>query len=319
MASIKIYNDVVGSPHTFIGITDDYGNTIYRGFAPKETGFFGAGEVRDELDYNNNKLHEYTLEPKEIFISTEQYNKLIANVEASQKNPPSYELPFGSQCTVWVMDMLNKSGIVNIPVSLDINPLYKSPAGALQSILFNPYTFWIADGVNNFLDIVSKYTDKLKNLLTIGEKADIAYNELYDELGEKYASLVNELLNEYKEIEKKTPSEPKLEIAILSDTTGSMSGEINSVKAQAKNIVETAFSKDENARIGVFGYNDPDVQTFAGLTNNKSAIISAINALYAIDGGDTPEMTYKGIINAASSSWSPNADKKIIIFFSSPI
>ena len=32
MASIKIYNDVVGSPHTFIGITDDYGNTIYRGF-----------------------------------------------------------------------------------------------------------------------------------------------------------------------------------------------------------------------------------------------------------------------------------------------
>ena len=119
--------------------------------------------------------------------------------------------------------------------------------------------------------------------------------------------------------EKETSSEPKLEIAILSDTTGSMSGEINSVKAQAKKIVETAFSKDENARIGIFGYNDPDVQTFAGLTNNKSAIISAINALYARDGGDTPEMTYKGLINAASSSWSPNADKKIIIFFSSPI
>lgn len=118
--------------------------------------------------------------------------------------------------------------------------------------------------------------------------------------------------------EKETPSEPKLEIAILSDTTGSMSGEINSVKAQAKKIVETAFSKDENARIAVFGYNDPDVQTFTGLTNNKSAIISAINALYARDGGDTPEMTYKGIINAASSSWSPNADKKIIIFGDAP-
>lgn len=35
--------------------------------------------------------------------------------------------------------------------------------------------------------------------------------------------------------DKETTSEPKLEIAILSDTTGSMSGEINSVKAQAKN------------------------------------------------------------------------------------
>ncbi|MDD7090623.1 vWA domain-containing protein [Campylobacter sp.] len=118
--------------------------------------------------------------------------------------------------------------------------------------------------------------------------------------------------------EPKSSLNPKLEIAILSDTTGSMSGEINSVKAQAKKIVETAFSKDENARIGVFGYNDPDVQTFTGLTNNKSAIISAINALYARDGGDTPEMTYKGIINAASSSWSPNADKKIIIFGDAP-
>ena len=118
--------------------------------------------------------------------------------------------------------------------------------------------------------------------------------------------------------DKETTSEPKLEIAILSDTTGSMSGGINSVKTQAKKIVETAFSKDENARIGVFGYNDPDVQTFTALTNNKSAILSAINALYARDGGDTPEMTYKGIINAASSSWSPNADKKIIIFGDAP-
>ncbi|MCI6343297.1 MAG: VWA domain-containing protein [Campylobacter sp.] len=129
-----------------------------------------------------------------------------------------------------------------------------------------------------------------------------------------------EKFNIMEEIDKELKSSlnPKLEIAILSDTTGSMSGAINSVKAQAKNIVETAFSKDENARIAVFGYNDPNVQTFANLTNNKSAIISAINALYARDGGDTPEMTYKGLINAASSSWSPNADKKIIIFGDAP-
>lgn len=133
-------------------------------------------------------------------------------------------------------------------------------------------------------------------------------------------NIMESIFNIMENIDKEPQSSlnPKLEIAILSDTTGSMSGEINSVKAQAKNIVETAFSKYENARIGVFGYNDPNVQTFADLTNNKSAIISAINALYAIDGGDTPEMTYKGLINAARSSWSPNADKKIIIFGDAP-
>ena len=149
-------------------------------------------------------------------------------------------------------------------------------------------------------------------------------NGISDENIKFYDSILNlekiiqEKKDDLKKYDEQSSLNPKLEIAILSDTTGSMSGEINSVKAQAKNIVETAFSKDENARIGVFGYNDPDVQTFADLTNNKSAIISAINALYARDGGDTPEMTYKGLINAASSSWSPNADKKIIIFGDAP-
>lgn len=171
------------------------------------------------------------------------------------------------------------------------------------------------------------------NNSTVMHDSALVIKDLFYDFGDNISNGLNSLANDYLEdvlnsdemepFRPQTPSEPQnsnptLEIAILSDTTGSMSGAINSVKAQAKNIVETAFSKDENARIGVFGYNDPNVQTFADLTNNKSAIISAINALYARDGGDTPEMTYKGLINAASSSWSPNADKKIIIFGDAP-
>lgn len=112
--------------------------------------------------------------------------------------------------------------------------------------------------------------------------------------------------------------DPNIEFAILSDTTGSMGGAINSVKAQALDIVNLAFARDPNARIGVFGYNDPDVQTFTNLTNDKSAVISAINSLYAIDGGDTPEMTYHGIYNAANSNWSENSVKRIFIFGDAP-
>ena len=174
-------------------------------------------------------------------------------------------------------------------------------------------------------EAIKKFENDIRtfgNMVIDGSQNGI--KKLSSSLSAFFNSLANDYLedvlnsDEMESFRPQTPSEPKLEIAILSDTTGSMSGEINSVKAQAKKIVETAFSKDENARIGVFGYNDPDVQTFTGLTNNKSAIISAINALYARDGGDTPEMTYKGIINAASSSWSPNADKKIIIFGDAP-
>ena len=112
--------------------------------------------------------------------------------------------------------------------------------------------------------------------------------------------------------------DPSIEFAILSDTTGSMGGAINSVKAQALDIVNLAFARDPNARIGVFGYNDPDVQTFTNLTNDKSTVISAINSLYAIDGGDIPEMTYHGIYNAANSNWSENSVKRIFIFGDAP-
>ncbi|MCI7103839.1 MAG: VWA domain-containing protein, partial [Campylobacter sp.] len=146
-------------------------------------------------------------------------------------------------------------------------------------------------------------------------KLDYAQKIISKENIKVYELILNleKIIQEKKDDLEKCDKNPE-EIAFLVDTTGSMDVAIKSVKTQAKKIVEMAFSKDENARIAVFGYNDPNVQTFTNLTNNKSAIISAINALYARGGGDTPEMTYKGLINAARSSWSPNADKKIIIF-----
>ena len=127
---------------------------------------------------------------------------------------------------------------------------------------------------------------------------------------------INDFDNE--ELEINLTKELVNEFAILSDTTGSMGGAINSVKAQAIDIVNSAFERDPNARIGVFGYNDPSVQTFTNLTNDQGAVISAINSLYADDGGDTPEMTYRGIYNAANSNWSEYSVKRIFIFGDAP-
>lgn len=127
---------------------------------------------------------------------------------------------------------------------------------------------------------------------------------------------INDFDNE--ELEINLTKELVNEFAILSDTTGSMGGAINSVKAQAIDIVNSAFERDPNARIGVFGYNDPSVQTFTNLTNDQGAVISAINSLYADNGGDTPEMTYRGIYNAANSNWSEYSVKRIFIFGDAP-
>ncbi|WP_229770984.1 hypothetical protein, partial [Campylobacter portucalensis] len=62
----------------------------------------------------------------------------------------------------------------------------------------------------------------------------------------------------------------------------------------------------------------PDVQTFTDLTNDKGTVISAINSLYANDGGDYEEMTYHGIYNAANSNWSEYSVKRIFIFGDAP-
>ena len=121
-----------------------------------------------------------------------------------------------------------------------------------------------------------------------------------------------------EELEINLQKDINYEFAILSDTTGSMSGAISSVKSQAKELVNLAFSKNDKSRIGIFGYNDPNVETFTNLTNDKNAIISAINSLHATDGGDTPEMTYKGIINAAKSNWGEYSQKRIFIFGDAP-
>ena len=108
MASIRIFNDIKGIPHTFIGITDDNGNTIYRGFSPEKTGLLGVGSVKDEWDYSKNEEHESTTQSYEIQISNEQYQKAIDFIEYSQNNPPVYNLPAGAQCTIWVLEVLEK-------------------------------------------------------------------------------------------------------------------------------------------------------------------------------------------------------------------
>jgi len=48
MPRVTIYTDTWGIPHTFLGITDSNGNTIYRGFGPKKPGLWGEGVVKDD-------------------------------------------------------------------------------------------------------------------------------------------------------------------------------------------------------------------------------------------------------------------------------
>jgi Ca2+-binding RTX toxin-like protein len=116
----------------------------------------------------------------------------------------------------------------------------------------------------------------------------------------------------------------QLDLAFVVDTTGSMVGSIDAVKASASNILDAVFENALNSRIAVVGYNDPDTNTFLSFTeqpnisDRKDAAIIAINSLYASGGDDYPEAVNAGLIRALSGGagqWRSEASARRIILF----
>lgn len=160
MPKVTIYSDIDGFPHSFLGTTDNDGNTIYRGFYPEKTGLAGKGQIKNEIN-KDGKLHEFQYS-KDIEITDEQYAKLVDRIEADKLNPPFYDLPAGSQCSVWVADVLADAGVIDNFINADVNlkekyvnfysnlfgdKIGKTFGGLLgtyigwqQTLLYNPYT-----------------------------------------------------------------------------------------------------------------------------------------------------------------------------------
>lgn len=167
MPKVTIYTDTWGAdwiPHTFLGITDKNGNTIYRGFSPDKTGFWGNGSVKDDFNYKQGKPHEFQ-HAYEIEISQEQYDALISAIKKSTNEYPFYDLPRGAQCTVWAMTMLQEAGIIDQPLIPDFKKHNDGTLGIIdgffQTLVYNPYAqmniFMVKDALDNFLNTVKSY------------------------------------------------------------------------------------------------------------------------------------------------------------------
>ena len=171
MAKVTIYTDTWGVPHTFLGVTDKNGVEIKRGFGPEKTGVWGSGKVFDD------EWHDYQYS-YEMNISPKQYDDLINNINKSSQNPNEYNLLRGSQCTVWAMDMLYDSGIIEPFVNTfkpDANMgYYNIPAGFTQTLILNPYMQTIEIFFKDLLNDIINYWKNFFN--------PTADAELYDPL-----------------------------------------------------------------------------------------------------------------------------------------
>lgn len=133
---------------------------------------------------------------------------------------------------------------------------------------------------------------------------------------------------EYAQFSDKTVNlQPAQDIVFVVDTTGSMGGDIAAVRNSALEIIEAIFNPDNgllNSRVALIGFNDPGIEIQLEFTNDadpavrKAAMIEAINRLYADGGGDTPEVTFTGLLAALDGTigaWRDDAAQRRIFVF----
>ncbi len=116
------------------------------------------------------------------------------------------------------------------------------------------------------------------------------------------------------------PISGPLDVAFAVDSTGSMSGIIDQVKTNVTTIVEQMRNADSDLHVGLVDYkdappysNDPyQARVDTPLTTNYSQFDTAVGALSADGGGDTPESVYTGMMTALGLSWRHGAHKEVI-------
>jgi len=116
------------------------------------------------------------------------------------------------------------------------------------------------------------------------------------------------------------PSEAVIDLKFVFDTTGSMSSAITGAKSTATSLLNS-LSALGNVHSGVGQYDDPGHTILNGLTSNVATSQASINTLFACYGscgGDTPEVGFDGISDAANSAWRTGSNRFIVVFGDAP-
>ncbi len=113
---------------------------------------------------------------------------------------------------------------------------------------------------------------------------------------------------------------PRIEVAFVLDTTGSMSGLIEGAKQKIWSIANEMASGQPapEIRVGLLGYRDRGdryVTRFFDLTADLDAVYAELSAFRAEGGGDTPESVNQALNEAVTRmSWSRGSQVYKVVF-----
>lgn len=113
-----------------------------------------------------------------------------------------------------------------------------------------------------------------------------------------------------------------LDICIVFDSTGSMSGEINQVKGQIERIGNALVRLVPKTRISIVTYRDsseeyPEAYEVKGLplSGDVQGVSSYLDEIFAAGGGDEPEAVHSGLRWAVENNNFRSRARKVILLF----
>jgi hypothetical protein len=119
-----------------------------------------------------------------------------------------------------------------------------------------------------------------------------------------------------------------IDVVFAIDTTGSMGGSINSVKATANELIRDISAQTTSARFALIDYRDFPERTGdsrdypakldADFTADRDAMTSAIDGLSLGNGGDRPETMFSELHKAYGLTWRPGVKKLVVVLADAP-
>lgn len=156
-------------------------------------------------------------------------------------------------------------------------------------------------------------------IIVSNDKAAAKFTDLAKAMGGKVRILVNSdmVANEVAHTIN-TISKPQSDLLLLIDRTGSMGGDIASIKHSLWQIIDT-IKKYKGTRLAVATYGDKNVDgemtwyTFKNFETNYAAATQYINHLTVTGGGDWPESVYDAVMKSFDNEFWQSATKRNIV------
>lgn len=153
----------------------------------------------------------------------------------------------------------------------------------------------------------------VKDLYDTHVTFDISYNN------QTYSKLITKLepVNTIDIPEFQISSIEILDLALIVDTTGSMSDELNYLKSELKNVLETISKENQNLeiRLALVFYRDNGdeyVTRIFDFTTDLQTQYAKLSEQVAKGGGDTPEAVHDSFTAALNLNWSTDSTKILI-------